>query len=266
MKVQGIIFDWAGTTIDYGCFSPVGAFMDAFKTINIELTMEEAREPMGMLKIDHTKAILKMDSVKERFYKLFNRYPNEDDVVDLYKKFEAVLFSTLSKYVTLNPYVLDTVNDIKNMGIKIGTTTGYTKEMMNLVIPAAKELGYNPEFNIASDELGYGRPYPYMIYENAKALNIYPQKALIKVGDTVVDMKEGVNAGVWTVGLVLGSSELGLTLEEVRLMDKEELKLRVDKVKTKLYNAGANYVIDDMSTLVDVINDINSKLEKDVTP
>lgn len=266
MKVQGIIFDWAGTTIDYGCFSPVGAFMDAFKTININLTMEEAREPMGMLKIGHTRAILKMNSVRERFFKLYNRYPNEDDVLDLYKKFEEVLFSTLSSYVTLNPYVLDTIKILKSMGIKIGTTTGYTKEMMDIVIPGAKKLGYNPEFNIASDELGYGRPYPYMIYENAKALNIYPQKALIKVGDTVVDMKEGVNAGVWTIGLVLGSSELGLTIDEVNQMKKSDLDHKINEVKTKLYNAGANYVIDDMSKLIDVINDINSKLENGINP
>lgn len=266
MKVQGIIFDWAGTTIDYGCFSPVGAFMEAFKTINIDLSIEEAREPMGMLKIDHTRAIFNMGSVKERFFKLFNRYPNEEDVVTLYKKFEEVLFLTLGSYVTLNPYVLDTIKSLEHMNIKIGTTTGYTKEMMNIVIPAAKELGYNPEFNIASDELGYGRPYPYMIYENARALNIYPQKALVKIGDTVVDMKEGVNAGVWTIGLVLGSSELGLTLEEVNTMDKHELKVKMDEVKTKLYNAGANYVIDDMSTLIDVIADINSKLENGITP
>lgn len=260
MKIQGVIFDWAGTTMDYGCFSPVEAFISTFKSIGIDLTFEEAREPMGMLKIDHTRALLEMASVRKRFFKIFNRYPSEEDVKTLYAKFEPTLFETLNSYVELNPYVKDVVDELKENGIKIGSTTGYTKEMMNLIIPVAKEKGYDPECCIASDELGYGRPYPYMVYENARKLNIYPQKALVKVGDTVVDMKEGVNAGCWTVGLILGSSELGLTYEEVQRMNKEELKIRMDKVEKKLFEAGADYVIEDMRELPKVIEDINSKL------
>lgn len=260
MKIQGVIFDWAGTTMDYGCFSPVEAFISTFKSIGIDLTFEEAREPMGMLKIDHTRALLEMASVRERFFNIFNRYPSEEDVKTLYAKFEPTLFETLKSYVELNPYVKEVVDELKENGIKIGSTTGYTKEMMNLIIPVAKEKGYDPECCIASDELGYGRPYPYMVYENARKLNIYPQKALVKVGDTVVDMKEGVNAGCWTVGLILGSSELGLTYEEVQRMNKEELKIRMDKVENKLFEAGADYVIEDMRELPKVIEDINSKL------
>ncbi|MGL5379564.1 phosphonoacetaldehyde hydrolase [Clostridium sp.] len=266
MKIQGVIFDWAGTTMDYGCFSPVGAFMDAFKEIGIDLTIEEAREPMGKLKIDHTRAILEMNSVKERFYKLFNRESNEEDVNKLYKGFEDVLFKTLKDYVDLNPYVLDTISELRAKEIKIGSTTGYTKEMMDVILPIAKEKGYSPDFCIASDQLGYGRPYPYMMYENARALNIYPQKSLVKVGDTVVDMQEGVNAGTWAVGLVLGSSELGLTLEEVKNMDKDLLENKMEEVRKKLFAAGAHYVIDDMSGLIDVIEDINRKLEDGVNP
>lgn len=259
MKINGVIFDWAGTTMDYGCFSPVAAFIKTFESIGINLTFEEAREPMGLLKIDHTRALLEMDSVKERFFTLYNRYPNENDVNELYSKFEPILFETLKDYVELNPYVKNVIDELKNRGIKIGSTTGYTREMMNIVIPAAKEKGYEPECCITSDELGYGRPYPYMIYENAKRLNIYPQKSIIKVGDTVVDMKEGVNAGCITVGVILGSSELGLTYEEVQSMDKDELIVRMEKVRKVLLDAGADYVIDDMRGLLEVIDEENSK-------
>ncbi|MGL4913386.1 MAG: phosphonoacetaldehyde hydrolase [Romboutsia sp.] len=260
MKVQGVIFDWAGTTMDYGCFSPVGAFIDAFKSENIEITIDEAREPMGLLKIDHTKALLNMDSVKERFFKSYGREHNEDDVNRLYKKFEEVLFKTLKDYATLNPHVKEVIGELRNKGIKIGSTTGYTKEMMDVIIPETTKNGYEPDFCIASDELGYGRPYPYMIYENAKALNIYPQQTIVKVGDTVVDMKEGKNAGCFSVGLVLGSSELGLTYDEVLNMDKELLEVKKQEVRSKLYNAGADYVIDDMSELLEIIEAINEKL------
>lgn len=260
MNIKGVIFDWAGTTIDYGCFSPVGAFIEAFKSKGIEITIDEAREPMGMLKIDHTRAILNMPRVKKLFKEKYNREATEEDINQLYDKFEKVLFSSLSDYVKFNPYVLEVLDELRTREIKIGTTTGYTKEMMDIILPIANEQGYNPDFTIASDEVKKGRPYPYMINENAKVLGIDDMKVLVKVGDTVVDIKEGKNAGTFTVGVILGSSELGLTYDEVNNMNKHELKIKMNLVREKLLNAGADYVIDDMRGLIDVIEKINLSL------
>ncbi|WP_066874392.1 phosphonoacetaldehyde hydrolase [Clostridium mediterraneense] len=260
MNIKGVIFDWAGTTIDYGCFSPVGAFIEAFKSKGIEITIDEAREPMGMLKIDHIRAILNMPRVKKLFKEKYNREATQEDVNQLYDRFEKVLFSSLSDYVKLNPYVLEVVDELRAREIKIGTTTGYTKEMMDIILPIANKEGYKPDFTIASDEVEKARPYPYMINENAKVLGIDNMKALVKVGDTVVDIKEGKNAGVFTVGVILGSSELGLTYDEVNNMNKQELKIKMNLVREKLLNAGADYVIDDMSELIEVIEKINLSL------
>ncbi|MGL5151936.1 MAG: phosphonoacetaldehyde hydrolase [Clostridium sp.] len=257
MEVKGVIFDWAGTTMDYGCFSPVAAFIEAFREIGIELTFDEARKPMGLLKIDHTRALLEMESVRYRFYDVYGRYPNEDDVLNIYDKFEPILFNTLMDYVELNPYVKEVVSELKGRGIKIGSTTGYTRDMMEVIIPIAKENGYEPECCVASDELGYGRPYPYMVYENARRLNIFPNKRIIKVGDTVVDMQEGVNAGCITVGIILGSSELGLSYEEVKTMGKSELENKMNAVRQVLIEAGADYVIEDIRGLLKIIDEIN---------
>lgn len=63
MKYEAVIFDWAGTTVDYGCFAPVQAFIDAFKASGIEPTVEEVRGPMGMLKIDHIRTMLKGERI-----------------------------------------------------------------------------------------------------------------------------------------------------------------------------------------------------------
>ena len=60
-KIDGVIFDWAGTTVDYGSFAPVQAFVEVFKHFGIEPTMEEVRKPMGMLKIDLIRTMLKME-------------------------------------------------------------------------------------------------------------------------------------------------------------------------------------------------------------
>ena len=65
MKFDGIIFDWAGTTVDYGSFAPVQAFVEAFEAFGITPTLEEVRKPMGMLKIDHIRTMLSMDRIHD---------------------------------------------------------------------------------------------------------------------------------------------------------------------------------------------------------
>lgn len=256
MKVHAVIFDWAGTTIDYGCFSPLGAFVHAFKEFGIDITFEQAREPMGMLKLDHIKALLAMPTVKEQFVRVYGRDYTQDDVHNMYQSFEKSIFVTLKDYVNLNPFVLEAVAFLKSKGIKIGSTTGYTKEMMDIIIPIAKAKGYAPECCVTSDELGYGRPYPYMMYECARRLNVYPQSSIVKIGDTVVDMQEGRNAGCKSIGLVLGSSILGLSYDEVQTMDACELENHKNRVRAKLYEAGADIVIDDLSYLASALEQL----------
>ena len=56
-KIEAVIFDWAGTTVDYGCFAPVQAFITAFEEYGITPTFDEVREPMGMLKRDHIRTM-----------------------------------------------------------------------------------------------------------------------------------------------------------------------------------------------------------------
>lgn len=258
MKTRAVIFDWAGTIIDYGCFSPLGAFVHAFKEFGLTLSIAEAREPMGMLKIEHIRALFNMPTIKKQFLTLYKREANENDIKALYESFEKSIFATLPDYTALLPFVSQSVRLLRDMGIKIGSTTGYTKAMMDTIIPLASANGYTPDCCIASDELGYGRPYPYMIYECARRLNVYPQECIVKIGDTAIDMQEGRNAGCKVIGVVLGSSTLGLSIEEVQTMPKDELENRKNQAKVKLYEAGAHLVIDDLSSLETALQIIDS--------
>ena len=79
-KIEGVIFDWAGTTVDFGCFAPVNVFIDIFKNAGIDVTMEEARAPMGMLKIDHIRALGSMPRISTLWEEKFRRVFNEQDV------------------------------------------------------------------------------------------------------------------------------------------------------------------------------------------
>ncbi|WP_195782641.1 phosphonoacetaldehyde hydrolase [Priestia megaterium] len=258
-KIEAVVFDWAGTMIDYGCFAPLEVFLEVFKRQEVEITVEEAREPMGMLKIEHIRALLKMPRIQQEWKKAHGSMPTEQDVAKLNDEFEASLFYILEDFTTPIPGAVELTERLRNRNIKIGSTTGYTKKMMEIVAPKAKENGYSPDCYFTADDVKAGRPYPWMCYRNAMELDVFPMNRIIKVGDTVTDIKEGKNAGMWTVGVILGSSEMGLSEEAERNMDQKELKIKMEEVRSRLGKAGANFVVDRISDLDQVINQLEQQ-------
>ena len=254
MKYEGIIFDWAGTTVDYGCMAPVRAFDEAFKSFGIEPTMEEIRKPMGMLKIDHVRTMLKMERINNLWKEKYNRDWTEDDVQKIYEISERKIFEVLDKYTDIKPHVLETIIEIRNKGLKIGSTTGYTSDMMKIVTDRAKQQGYTPDFWICPDMVNSkGRPYPYMIFRNMEALELISVDKVLKVGDTIADIKEGVNAGIDTVGIIEGSSLMGLSQEEYEALSEDKKNEMDLKVVSAYQDAGAKYIIRDISGLLDIL-------------
>lgn len=254
-KIKAVIFDWAGTTVDYGCFAPVQTFMEVFRAYGLNPTMEETRKPMGMLKIDHIRTMLNMDRLNEEFIKKHNRNFNEDDVKIMHDRFSDMILKVLDKHSDVKPYVLETVEELRKMNIKIGSTTGYTDKMMKIVTDSAKKQGYEPDIWFSPDSTnGIGRPYPYMIFKNIEELKIQSVNEVIKVGDTVSDILEGKNAGVISVGIIEGSSEMGLTMEEYNNLSQNDKKKEIERVKRSYKNAGADYIINDIRGIIDIIN------------
>lgn len=248
--IEAVIFDWAGTAVDYGCFAPVQAFREAFAHYDVPVTMEETRKPMGMLKRDHIRTMMKMERVAAEWKRVHGREASEEDVEAVYAQFEPKLFSILKDYSSPKPFVLETVDTLRKMGIKIGSSTGYTDAMMDIVVKGAAKEGYSPDFWISPDGVGgKGRPYPYMIFENMKVLGVSSVKNVVKVGDTVSDIREGVSAGVRSVGVIEGSSELGLTQEEFEQMSPEQKEKECCRVEQVFRKAGADFVIDNLSQL-----------------
>lgn len=248
--IEAVIFDWAGTAVDYGCFAPVQAFREAFAHYDVPVTMEETRKPMGMLKRDHIRTMMKMERIAAEWKRVHRREATEEDVEAVYAQFEPKLFSILKNYSSPKPFVLETVDTLRKMGIKIGSSTGYTDAMMDIVVKGAAKEGYSPDFWISPDGVGgKGRPYPYMIFENMKVLGVSSVKNVVKVGDTVSDIREGVSAGVWSVGVIEGSSELGLTQEEFEQIPPEQKEKECCRVEQVFRKAGADFVIDNLSQL-----------------
>ena len=200
-RFDAVIFDWAGTTVDYGCFAPVQAFVEAFREFGVEPTMDETRQPMGMLKHDHIRTMMGMDRIARAWEDAHGADPTDADVDAVYSHFEPKLLSILDRFADPKPGVIDVVAALREAGLKIGSTTGYTDAMMEIVVPKAAELGYAPDHWVSADGTeGYGRPYPYMIFRNMQALRLCDVRRVAKVGDTISDIKEGRNAGAFTVG------------------------------------------------------------------
>lgn len=253
-RYKAVIFDWAGTTVDYGCFAPVQAFVEVFRHFGIEPTIEEVREPMGMLKKDHIRTMLQMERISSLWEIKYRRKWTEEDVEDLYEIFEEKLLGILDQFAEVKPYVLETVEELRKRGIKIGSTTGYTDKMMEIVVPKAKENGYEPDAWFSPDAVeGFGRPYPYMVFKNMQVLGIQSVDQVMKVGDTISDIKEGKNAGVYTVGVIEGSSAFGLSEKEYEALSEAEKEERIEGVKEKFLNAGADAVILNMKELVELL-------------
>ncbi|MCH3950652.1 MAG: phosphonoacetaldehyde hydrolase [Acidaminococcus sp.] len=261
MKIQGVIFDWAGTTIDFGCMAPVRAFMDSFADQGIVVTEAETRKPMGLLKRDHIRTMLGMERIADAWRGNFGKPSNDKDIEKIYTDFEKRLLGALKESAKVKPGVLETVAYLRSHGYKIGSTTGYTDKMMEIVVPAAEAAGYKPDFYLTPDAVGgKGRPYPYMIFHNMEVLGLDNVRSVVKVGDTVADIREGKAAGVWSVGVVDGSSVMGLSEEGFKSRSEQELDAIRAEAKKTFLEAGADYVIKDMTELPALLAKIEQQL------
>lgn len=263
--VKAVIFDWAGTLIDYGSNAPVHAFKEVFRRQGIAINSEQVRGPMGTHKKDHIRAILQIPEVTKAFAQKHG-YPNEGSVEKIYAEFIPLQLECIAEHSALIANALTTVPELRGRGLKIGSTTGYTREIMEAVVPQARRQGLIVDSIVCASDVKEGRPAPWMCFKNAENLNIYPTQAMVKVGDTLTDIEEGLNAGMWSVGVAKSGNEIGLSESEVAALDDGDLRRRLDVAYKRLFAAGAHYVIDTVDQLPSVINSIENKLAEGVQP
>lgn len=264
--LQAVLFDWAGTTVDYGCFSPTAPFIKVFAARGVAITLEQARAPMGLMKRDHIRALTQLPEVAAQWQAVHGRPPAEADIEAMFAEFVPLQVAVLAEYAAPIPGVIETVVDLRRRGLKIGSTTGYTREMMEVLVPEAARRGYAPDAWVCSTDVPAGRPYPWMAFQNAMRLNVYPMEAVVKIGDTVPDIEEGLNAGMWTVGVALTGNELGLTEAEVAALSPEARRQRLTPIYRKLYQAGAHYVVDSVADCLPVLDEIEKRLASGERP
>lgn len=201
MTIKAVVFDWAGTMVDHGSRAPMGAFVEVFAQFQVPISIAEARKPMGLPKWDHIKALLTSPAIHQRWEKAHGAAPTDRDVDRIYQVFVPLNASVVTDYADIIPGVLDTIAALRAQGIKIGSTTGYTRDIMDRLLPVVAKAGLTPDNLICAGDLSSGRPGPMMMYKCFLDLNVWPAKSVIKVDDTDVGIAEGLAAGCWTVGL-----------------------------------------------------------------
>ena len=268
-RIKGIVLDGSGTLVDPGVYAPAVVFKEIFKNKGINISMEEARKPMGNHKKVHIQKILEDKNVAHRWYTKFGFNPNPKDVDELFEQFKPLQLQVLEKYGTPIPCAFDVCKTLIDKDIKLGFSTGFTREMVDTILTLNPELNDILHTTIAADEVTIARPAPFMVYKNMMNMEIMDPDSIIKVDDTEMGVKEGDYAGCWSVGITKYSNLMSMTEDEVEefiLMEPEEYIRKTKEISHKFYDSGAHFVIETIQELPLIVDYINYNLHHGMFP
>ena len=248
-----VIFDWAGTMVDFGCRAPVAALLQAFARHGVSPGEAAVRADMGKAKADHVRALLARPEVAAAWTAANGAPPGEPDVEALMDDLGPLMREAAAEAAELIPGAAETVAALRAAGLKIASSTGYTREMMAPVLIRAAEQGYAPDHLVCSGETPEGRPSPLMIYKACAELGVWPLTRVIKVDDAEAGIAEGRAAGCFTIGVSASGNGMGLTLAALSALDPAERAARLASVAASLKAAGADMVIETVANLTSAL-------------
>lgn len=266
MRVSLVVFDWAGTAIDFGSCAPAGAFVSVFEARGVRVSHAEARRPMGTHKKEHLRTMLLDQEIRRRWRDRYGKDWSEQDLEAMYRDLVPMQLEAIRQHDTLLPGLLEAVAWLRGNGVKVGGTTGYFREAADLCAGLARGQGYEPDANVCGDDVPAGRPAPWMVYRVMEKLGAYPPASVVKVGDTLVDIEEGLNAGCWSGAVLSSSSEMGLPALEYAALPSAERNRRLAEVRHKFLKSGAHFTVDTLFGLPSAVEDIARRLGRGEKP
>jgi phosphonoacetaldehyde hydrolase len=250
-----VILDWGGTVIDFGCEAPVRALLEAFAAVDVRIDAAQARRDMGKAKAEHVRALFEDPQVVGQWQKVHGRGATEADIADVITRLGPLMRAHAASAATLIPGARSMFDQLRAQGLRVASSTGYTREMMQPVLERAAAQGYRPEHLVCSGETPRGRPAPLMIYKACAELGVWPLSRVVKVDDAEVGVAEGKAAGAFTVGVASGNT-LGLSWQEFQALPAAEGRARIDAARRTLQQAGADLVLDSVADLVPALERI----------
>ncbi|MBX9602156.1 MAG: phosphonoacetaldehyde hydrolase [Bryobacteraceae bacterium] len=253
MKLEVVVLDWAGTTVDYGCQAPIAALRETFARHGIDITPAEARRAMGLPKKEHLREIAAARGM-------------DLDVDALNAEFEPIQLSILESHSDVIPGAPEAAERFRARGLKIGSTTGYTRAMLRVVMRMAEARNFRPDFTVTPEEAGGGRPFPWMAWRNLLELRAGSARQCVKIGDTISDIEEGRNAGMWTIAVARTGNETGLSEIELTAMEGGDREAAITAAKNRLLAAGAHYAVNSVAECDAVLEEIEERLSRGERP
>lgn len=264
--VAAVVFDWAGTIIDFGSHAPMGAFVELFASEGIAISIDEARIPMGMPKWDHIKALGLQPRIAADWLSAKGAAFSDADVDRLYTIFTPMNIAALPRHATLISGVVPMMAGLRQQGIRIGSTTGYNREIMAVLVPLAEAQGFTPDNLVCAGDLPENRPSPLGMYRCFLDLGVWPAHRVVKVDDTVPGLMEGRHAGCWTVGVLASGNEVGLTEAQWQALGADEQGRLREKARSRLTEASPDFWVDTVAELPGVISRIDALLTEGALP
>ena len=265
-KLAAVVFDWAGTVVDFGSHAPMGAFVALFKSQGVAISIAEARVPMGLPKWDHIQALGRLPRVAEVWRRLHGRAFDDADVDRLYALFTPMNLAAVPQHAALIDGVPELMRSLRARGLKIGSTTGYNREIMAVLAPLCAQQGFVPDNLVCAGDVAENRPAPLGMYRCFLDLGVWPARRVVKVDDTVPGLMEGRNAGCWTVAVLASGNEVGLTAPEWRALSPAQRDERRQAAMARLGEAEPDFCIDTVADLPEVLDEIDDRLASGVWP
>jgi phosphonoacetaldehyde hydrolase len=265
-RIRAVVLDWAGTTQDHGSVAPVAAFVEAFRRFGVEISVAEARGPMGLFKLDHIKTLLANPSIARRWQHSHGRACEDRDVLEIYEALRTIQAEVLPRYERLIAGTVEAVRDMRSRGYRVASTTGYPASIGARTAESAAAQGYAPDVIVCADEVPAGRPEPWMLLRALEMMRVYPPSSVVKVGDTRADIGEGINAGAWAVGISRTGNYVGLTEDELEALPADERGARIEAAAAELRACGAHYVVESIADLEPALDDIERRLARGERP
>ncbi|MBR0680381.1 phosphonoacetaldehyde hydrolase [Roseomonas eburnea] len=259
-SIKAVILDWAGTVLDHGSRAPMGAFVEAFARFGVTISIADARGPMGMAKRDHIRMVGTSPAVLAAWRARHGRDFGEADIDAIFEVFEPLNVAAVEAHSALIPGAAEALAWCAARGIRIGSTTGYTRPIMDRLAPLAASQGFVPEVTVCAGDLAAGRPAPLQMWLALARMGIWPASSVVKLDDTPPGIGEARAAGCWAVGVALSGNVAGLSTEELAALAPAERDALRREAAELLMRAGAHLVVDSIADLPAAVGHIEARL------
>lgn len=257
--LQAVVFDWAGTVIDFGSQAPMGAFVELFARHGVAISIAEARGPMGLPKWHHIQALGQQPRIAAAWLHAHGRPFCDTDVDALYEEFTPMNAESVKQHATLITGAADMVARLRAAGLKIGSTTGYNRPIMDTVVPLAAAQGFAPDNLVCAGDLPESRPSAAGMLHTLQVLGGVPPQRAVKVDDTLPGLLEGRNAGAWTVAVLASGNAAGLTEAQWQTLTETERDTVRQRARAELAAAHPDAWVDTVADLWPVLLELDAR-------